>query len=216
MWESLSPAARRAMHEAESEAQRLGHRYVGDEHLLLALADHGDPSTAALFASRGLHAVVLRSAIDDLLTAGLLPAPRPDEADLLRDLGLDPAVLRDRLEASFGATAVSAVMHPRAHRRAARTPWCGRLVLIKRAVTLAIDVAQRGHHPSVDPAHVLAGVLRDARDPLGTQLSRRGRAELIRVGLRSGAPNPARLMLARPGVDIVALETELLAALGAP
>ena len=219
MWESLSPASCRVMHAAESEAQRLGHRYVGDEHLLVALADHGDPCMRPVFATRRLDAVVLRNAIDDLLSDGRLPAPRADEAGLLVDLGLDPAVVRERLEASFGRPAVSAVMHPRAHRTPTRTPWCGPLVLIKRAARLAIELAEGLRHPAVDPAHLVAGVLRDARDPVGTQLSRRGRTELVRVGLRVGAPNPVPLMLARCGVDILGVETEILAALaglGAP
>lgn len=204
------------MQAADSEAGRLGHRYVGDEHLLLALVDQADPPVQTVVARYRLDATALRDAVDDLLRAGQLPAAREDEADLLRSLGVDSDEVRERLEASFGRAAVSAILHPRAHRTPARTPWCGRLVLTKRAATLAIALADRLQHHSVDPAHLLAGVLRDARDPLGTQLSRRGRTELARVGLRSGARQPAALILDRRGVDILILEAEVLAALGTP
>lgn len=135
---------------------------------------------------------------------------------MLRALGLDLAVVRERLETSFGPSAVRGVMHPRAHRTPTRTPWCGRLVLTKRAVALAIELAERLRHSAVEPAHLVAGVLRDARDPVGTQLSRRGGTELVRVGLRVDAPSPVPLILARCGVNTRAVETEILAALGNP
>jgi hypothetical protein len=50
-------------------------------------------------------------------------------------------------------------------------------------------------------AHLLYGVLRLARDPLGTGLGRPGRRELARLGLRAGAPHPVRLLLAEHGID---------------
>src|SRR5262245_10902715 len=42
MWERLNAAARRAMVAALDAADDLGHGYIGDEHLLLALLSPGD------------------------------------------------------------------------------------------------------------------------------------------------------------------------------
>ena len=59
----------------------------------------------------------------------------------------------------------------------------------------------RGLWPSYRPEHLLYGVLRTARNPLGSGLGRRGRREVARLGLRVGAPHPVRLLLAEQGID---------------
>jgi hypothetical protein len=62
----------------------------------------------------------------------------------------------------------------------------------------------------IGPEHVLYGVLRVARDPLGTVLGRRSRREIGRLGLRAGAPHPVRLLLAEHGIDLEQLTQNLL------
>jgi len=52
-------------------------------------------------------------------------------------------------------------------------------------------------------------VLRDARDPLGTQLSRRGRRQLATVGFIPGRPNPVRLLLEAHHIDPSQLAAQL-------
>jgi hypothetical protein len=54
--------------------------------------------------------------------------------------------------------------------------------------------ADRGD-AGIGPQHLLYGVLLDARDPLGTQLSRRSRQQLAPLGFVPGRPNPVRLQL---------------------
>jgi hypothetical protein len=52
-------------------------------------------------------------------------------------------------------------------------------------------------------------VLQDARDPLGTQLSRRSRRELECLGFISGRPNPVRLQLQAHGIELSRLAAQI-------
>ena len=48
MFERFTGDARTAVVQAQEHARRLGHRYIGCEHLLLAAASTGEPASAAL------------------------------------------------------------------------------------------------------------------------------------------------------------------------
>jgi hypothetical protein len=63
----------------------------------------------------------------------------------------------------------------------------------------------------MSPEHLLYGVLRVARDPLGSGLGRRGRREAARIGLRVGGPHPVRLLLGEHGIELDRLGEDLLA-----
>jgi hypothetical protein len=62
------------------------------------------------------------------------------------------------------------------------------------------------------PQHLPYGVLCDARDPLGTQPSRRSRRQLARPGFAPGRPKPVRHQLQAQVIDLKGLT----AGLGAP
>ena len=68
-------------------------------------------------------------------------------------------------------------------------------VLAKRALEMAARFAARRGDAGIGPQHLLYGVLCDARDPLGTQLSRRSRRQLALLGFAPGRPKPVRLQL---------------------
>src|ERR1700676_5150741 len=79
----FSPAAKRVLRLAEQECRNLNHYYVGAEHLLLALCEEPDPSTAAYLLELrvrkdDLHAA-LRRALgtgEDRIWDGILVTPR--------------------------------------------------------------------------------------------------------------------------------------------
>jgi ATP-dependent Clp protease ATP-binding subunit ClpA len=50
MFERFTPEARAVVAHAIEQAARLGHRYVGGEHLLLAVASAGQPASVVLCA----------------------------------------------------------------------------------------------------------------------------------------------------------------------
>jgi ATP-dependent Clp protease ATP-binding subunit ClpA len=53
--------------EAEDEARRLGHSYIGPEHLLLAVAAHGTPSCRAFLGGHEMSAERLRESVTELI-----------------------------------------------------------------------------------------------------------------------------------------------------
>jgi hypothetical protein len=57
----------------------------------------------------------------------------------------------------------------------------------------------------IGPEHLLYGVVRDARDPLGTWLGRRSRRRLAAHGWTPGRPSPLRPMLEAHGLHPIQL-----------
>jgi ATP-dependent Clp protease ATP-binding subunit ClpA len=208
-----SPANREILRLAEAERLRLGHPYLGDEHLLLGVLAHASNPAAAMLGERGLDLPTARAEIARIVHESG-PVAR-DDAALLRELGVDVAQMRRRLESTFGTLAVHEAAwqvrrRPWWRGRAQRSPLCGPPYLIKRAQFIACTTAGKRGEVEIRPEHLLYGVLRVARDPLGSGLGRRGRREIARLGLRAGAPHPVRLLLAEHGIDLERLGEELL------
>jgi ATP-dependent Clp protease ATP-binding subunit ClpA len=211
VWERLTPEGREVLRLAFVEARELGHPCLADEHVLLGLLRHGASEAAAALRGQGLD---LADARAELLRVGPTLGPRVDPAGALRSLGIDAQEVRRRLEATFGAHALQAAEwrvrrrprwrggHPRPN------PLCVYL-LAKRSFAIAAELADRRGDPGIGPEHLLYGVLHDARDPLGAQLSRRSRRQLAAFGWTSGRPNPLRLMLEARGINLTQLAAEL-------
>lgn len=210
-WNSLSPDSQEVMRLAHQECDRLGHPYFGGEHLLLGLLAHGTGTAARLLTAHGLGLDGVRTETDRIVTT----TTRTGGAVALRELGIDLGEIHRRLEASFGPAAVH-----EATRRVARRPWWrGRArptplwrqpFLVKRALEIAAKHSEHQGQTTVEPEHLLYGVLLDARDPLGTAISRHSRHNgLLQIGLRSGGLHPVRLLLQAHGVEPDQLRTEL-------
>lgn len=213
-WDLLDPQTRQAMHLAHGESERLGHAYEGGEHVLLGLLAEGDNPATRLLAGHGLDLDTTREAVGRIVAA----MSRPDSASALRSLGIDVAEIRRQLEAGFGATAVR-----EASWQVARRPWWRgggcvtpiwrKPVLYKRALQTAADWARRrGSATLIRPQDLLYGVLTDARDPLGTAISRRSRTSVFaQTGLREGAPHPVQLLLDAYDIDLDQLAAQAAA-----
>lgn len=193
VWERLDPDAREVMRLAGVERRKLGHPALADEHLVLGLLRHGVNPAAVLLHAHGLDLATARA---ELLAVGPTLGSNADPAAALRAVGIDIDQVRDRLAATFGPGAVQA-----AEWRVRRRPWwrgghprpsplCVHL-LAKRALHFAADLADHRGEAHITPQHLLYGVLRDAQDPLGTQLSRRSRSTLAALGWTPGRPRPA-------------------------
>jgi ATP-dependent Clp protease ATP-binding subunit ClpC len=65
------------------EARRLGHQYLGPEHLLVGLLAQGDNLAARVLAANGLDLDTVRAGIDRLVAQGVLPGPQPADDELL-------------------------------------------------------------------------------------------------------------------------------------
>jgi ATP-dependent Clp protease ATP-binding subunit ClpA len=105
MFERFTGDARTAVVQAQAHARRLGHRYIGCEHLLLAAASTGEPAAAAL-REHGVTPEAVEAEIVRLVglgqAASLFSAL---DREALACIGIDLEAVRARIEAAFGADA---------------------------------------------------------------------------------------------------------------
>jgi hypothetical protein len=184
-----SDPARRVIELARQEAARFGHRYVGPEHLVLGVLRDGGSGAARVLRARGVDLQAARAALGHLARVGVVPGPRPSDAELLGTLGIDLETVRRSTEQSFGATAVGwAIREATRARRAGvgrvpRTPLCGPPLLAAQATYLASEQARTLRRGVVGPELLLLGVVTDIQtpwprcmnNPLGAAAARLGR-----------------------------------------
>jgi ATP-dependent Clp protease ATP-binding subunit ClpA len=216
----FSEQAHRVLDLGRDEAERIGHRYLGPEHLLLGMLREGASGAARLLRAHGIALAAARAELLALARQGVVPAARPSDRELLGTLGVDLEEIRRTTEQAFGATALGEATWRVTRRRGWRgggvvwTPLCGPPFFAKRALQLASQQASALGHGVVGPEHVLLGVLEDAREPAGNARgSRRHRRIIAHVGLPDGYQGAAEPLLAALGVDLEALRRAVLAAL---
>lgn len=186
------------------EAERLQHRYLGPEHLLLGLLRQTDTTAARLLRAHGLDLAAARAAAERLVAQGVLPRPRPSDAEVLASVGIDVAAVRARLIETFGGEACYYAAQRVALQPRSAAPWAGMELfntpmLDRRALVFAAREADaRGQ--GIGPEHLLVGLLRDASDPAGTGLDPKERREHAYLGLPVRGPHPVRLLIEAHGV----------------
>lgn len=123
------------------QARRLGHSYVGTEHVLLALLRNPDGGATALLRQFG----VSTETVEVRLARWLATSKPKIDPEALAALGIDLETVRERLEETFGPGALE------------RTPAClGICPRLKMALAYAVD------HADGDPVtdrHILLGML---------------------------------------------------------
>jgi ClpA/ClpB-like protein len=103
MLERFTADARGIVNCAISDARRLGHRYVGTEHLLLAAVGAG-AAASEILRDYGLTPERVEQAIVHRIGRGAAAGLFNDlDRDALAGIGIDLDAVRARIEASFGA-----------------------------------------------------------------------------------------------------------------
>jgi ATP-dependent Clp protease ATP-binding subunit ClpA len=155
MFERFTRTARSVVAGARAQAQELGHRCVGTEHLLLAMLGEED-STAALLRDAGLTAATVRAAIVRAVgtPGGLLSDA---EAAALESIGIDIHAVRARIEESFGPGVLE---EPEAVGRRWRVPFSRRS---KKVLELSLREAVRLKQNWIGSEHILLGLLREGQ-----------------------------------------------------
>lgn len=74
MWQPFDEHARLVVVGAQQEAQRLGHGFIGPEHLLLAILSNKNP-TSDLLGKHGIDYDTLRGHVERLAVPRKSPAP---------------------------------------------------------------------------------------------------------------------------------------------
>jgi hypothetical protein len=220
MADRFSGQVGRILDLAPEEAERFGHRYVGPEHLVLALLRDGSNPAARMLQARGAKLAAARAALGRLADRGVVPGPRPSDAELLGTLGIDLEATRRDTEQSFGIQALQNATREatRARRggvgRVPRTPLCGPALLTTQATWLASRRAEALGHGAVGPELLLLGVLEDVRTPWPRCMSNPWVRQLkTSVGLPEGYRGAAGALLAALGVELDELHDAVLAEL---
>lgn len=221
MIDRLTDDARRVLDLAGEEASRFGHRYVGPEHVLLAILREGASGAAELLRARGMGLEAARAALGRLAEQGVVASPALNDAELLGTLGIDLEAVRRSTQRTFGSLAVAQATREatRARRRGvgrvAWTPLCGPPFLAKRVVGLAHRQAGAVGSVRIGPEVLLVGVLDDITERWPRCMSNRWRRRLLAyVGLPADYRGAARHLLEAMGVDRAELRDVLVARLG--
>ena len=214
--------ARRVLDMSREEADRFGHRYLGPEHLVLGVLRDGGSGASRVLEAHGVDLPGARVELRRLVDRGLVPGPRPSDAELLDTLGIDLEAIRRSTEQTFGPTAVGWADREatRARRgglgRVPRTPLRDPPMLISQAVYHAGEQARALHIEGIGPELLVLGVVKDIRTPWPRCMNNRWTRQLhASVGLPEGYRGAAGPLLQAFGVDLDQLDRALLAELGA-
>jgi hypothetical protein len=217
-----SEHARRVLVRAREEADRFGHRYLGPEHLVLGVLGDGDSGAAGVLRAHGVELPAARAQLCRLADRGVVPGPRPSDAELLGSLGIDLEAIRRATEQTFGRGALGWAIREatrargRGVARVPRTPLREPPLLISQALYHAGEQARALGARVVGPELLLWGVVADIQTPWPRCMNSRWRRQLhASVGLPKGYRGAAGPLLAAFRVDLETLRAALLAELRA-
>ncbi len=143
MFERFSKEARTVVVDAQVHARRLGHTYIGCEHLLLAV------SAVEGQVGECLRGIGVTPEAVEAATCRLVGTPRALDRDALAAIGIDLDAVREKVEASFGPHALETMPSTPPRRRWGRRAGC--------------DGSRYGHIPFTPRAkEVLETALREA------------------------------------------------------
>jgi Clp amino terminal domain, pathogenicity island component len=204
-----SEQADRILDLARKEADRFGHRYLGPEHLVLGVLRDGRSDASRMLQDHGVHLPAAREALGRLVDRGVVPGPRPSDAELLDSLGIDLDAIRRATEQSFGGKALGWAVREatRARRggvgRVPRTPLRDPPLLISQVLVHAGEQAQALGIAVIGPELLLLGVVTDIQTPWPRCMNNRWRRQLYAsVGLPKGYRGAAGPLLAALGVRL--------------
>jgi len=107
MFERFTDTARHVVVQAQADARRLGHNYIGCEHLLLAAAASAEPASAVL-RDQGVTPERIEAEILRATGPGQTADPLGGlDRQALAFIGIDVDVVRARIEAAFGPDALT-------------------------------------------------------------------------------------------------------------
>jgi Clp amino terminal domain, pathogenicity island component len=202
MFERFTAAARETVQRARDEAIAAHRRYIGTEHILIALlaADRGVAygvlSSAGLTAE-GVRAEALR----------LVPPPAdplgPADAEALRAIGIDLDAVIASVEGTFGEGALRAPEddEPRRRRGLFRRGGTGTAAShdnprfsprAKKVLELSLREALRRGDNHIGAEHILLGLIRDGDGVAAKILSETGRSlDALRTEVDRGLDDAA-------------------------
>jgi ATP-dependent Clp protease ATP-binding subunit ClpA len=202
MFERFTTDARTVVVAAQVEARRLGHDWIGTEHVLIALLTDPAGAVARSLAADGIDADHVRgeavTRIGPRSPDTASEATEQADAEALKAIGIDLEEVRKAIEANFGA---GALRLPREDAPKKRGPFAkfyatsGHLPFTnrnKKILELALREALSLGQKFIAPEHLMLGLLREGQGMAATILAdrqvdvQRVRAELT-AALRTRA-----------------------------
>ena len=172
MFERFTDRARNVAVDAQAAARRLGHGYVGTEHVLLGLLQ-GDGIAARVLSGLGITSAAVEREVLAEVGRGPLGA---DDAAALGAIGIDLDEVRRRIEASFGPGAL--YWRPGPCRRARRMPLAAGHIPFspraKKVLELSLREALALKHHHIGTEHILLGLVREGEGLAMLVLTRLG------------------------------------------
>jgi ATP-dependent Clp protease ATP-binding subunit ClpA len=158
MFERFTDQARECVTQAQDEARKLGHGYIGTEHLLVAVCAEKQGLGGHVLRQHGVTPEGLRDDIVRIIGRG---GPDPDA---LATIGIDLDAVRARVEETFGPGALDPW-------RGGRIPFTPRS---KKALELALRTAVHLGDNFIASEHLLLGLARTDDGVAARMLSERG------------------------------------------
>jgi hypothetical protein len=215
-----SEQARRVLDLAWAEAEGFEHRYLGPEHLVLGVLRDGGSGASRVLEAHGVDLPAARVALGRLVGRGLVPGPRPSDAELLGTLGIDLETVRQSTEQAFGGKAVGRAIREatRARRggvgRVPRTSLRDPPMLIGQVLVHAGEQARALGAEVIGPELLLLGVVTDIQTPWPRCMDNRWRRQLhASVGLPREYRGAAGPLLAGLEIDLGRLRAAVAAEL---
>jgi ATP-dependent Clp protease ATP-binding subunit ClpA len=170
MFERFTATARQTVVAARAEATATGRRYIGTEHLLIALLDVDRGPAYTVLTESGVTAEAIRADLDRRIPPAAGPLG-PDDAEALRAIGIDLDAVISRVEATFGAGALGEPDEPcderrglfrRNRRRPGGTVGHPRFTpRSKKVLELSLREAVHRNDKSIRSEHILLGLIRE-------------------------------------------------------
>jgi len=174
MFERFTGDAREAVVTAQAEARKLGHNFIGTEHVLLALLAHEDSPIAAALRESGVDADFVRGEI--IRRVG----PRPpgqsfaeaeeEDAAALKAIGIDLDAVRRAIEENFGEgslrlprdvpTPKRRGLFARSYAYGGHIPFTSRN---KKVLELSLREAVHLNQKFLAPEHIVLGLIREGQ-----------------------------------------------------
>jgi len=154
MFERFTQRAREVVAGAQREAEGLGHRYVGTEHILLAILNLDGGIAHDVLIETGVGAERVRQAIKREIQT---------DADALESIGIDLNAVKAKLEEAFGPGAMDEPP-PRQTGWFRRRRTGGRFTpRSKMVLELSLREALALKHNYIGTEHILLGLIREGK-----------------------------------------------------
>jgi Clp amino terminal domain, pathogenicity island component len=188
---------------------------------VLGVLRDGSSGAARVLRTHGVDLQAARAALRHLAERGLVPSPRPNDAELLGALGIDLEAIRRTAEQTFGRSALGWAIREatRVRRRGVgrvpRTPLRGPPMLVSQALYHAGEHARALGRGKVGPELLLLGVVKDIRTPWPRCMRNRWTRRLhASVGLPQDYRGAAGQLLVACDVDLDQLRDAVAVELG--